>query len=73
MCVSVTGNNPVSVCDNCKGYGDVFCSDHDPYAGYDGAFNCMASKNGDVAFIRDHTIYQMTSNSSGEHRADVSA
>ncbi len=63
----------MTVCENCKGTGDVFCSDHDPYAGYDGAFNCIANQDGDVAFIRHSTIYSMTSNSSGNVRPEVSA
>jgi melanoma-associated antigen p97 len=50
------GNNPVSVCENCQGDIESFCTINDPYAGYDGAFVCMASGNGDVAFVRHHTL-----------------
>ena len=61
------------MCENCEGIkGGSFCTDHDPYAGYDGAFECMASGNGDVAFVRHRTIYQMTANSTGKYKVDVS-
>jgi len=50
------GNNPVSVCENCKGEYSEFCTGSDPYAGYHGAFQCMDSGDGDVAFVRDETV-----------------
>ena len=52
------------MCGNCKGGYEDYCTGNDPYAGYEGAFECMASKAGDVAFVRDSTIGQATSNSS---------
>ena len=57
------GNNPVSVCGNCRGGYEDYCTGNDPYAGYEGAFQCMASRAGDVAFVRDTTIAQATANS----------
>lgn len=56
------GNNPVTVCKNCKGTGEEFCSLNDPYAGYPGAFQCMSSRDGDVAFVRHTTIEQACKN-----------
>jgi len=56
------GNNPVSVCENCQGDIETFCTSNDPYAGYEGAFECMASGDGEVAFVRDSTIMQATAN-----------
>ncbi len=32
----------------------------------------MASGDGDVAFVRQNTIYQMTANSTGKYKVDVS-
>ena len=66
-----TGTNPVSICENCKGYGDTFCNQHDPYADYSGAFECMASREGEVAWVRNYTVYQATKNASSEHRPEV--
>lgn len=65
------GNNPVSVCENCQGGVEDFCTINDPYAGYDGAFTCMASGDGDVAFVRHHTITE-SSNANTTWSADVS-
>ena len=56
-----TGNNPVTVCRNCKGDQEDFCTSNDPYAGYHGAFHCMASGNGDVAFVRHLTPQEYVS------------
>lgn len=59
------GNNPVTVCKNCKGSDlSVFCTSNDPYANYDGAFNCLAQGSGDVAFIRHDTVTDMLNASS---------
>jgi len=66
------GNNPVTVCKNCAGTDlSVFCTSNDPFANYEGAFNCMAFgegtgnnfKQGDVAFIRHDTIFDMLNGS----------
>ena len=66
ICTSVffpSGNNPVTVCENCKGELSDFCSGNDPYAGYQGAFQCMDSGDGDVAFVRDQTVMSALANS----------
>lgn len=57
------GNNPVTVCENCAGDINTYCTSNDPFADYNGAFNCMASRVGDVAFVRHTTIAQGTANS----------
>ncbi|XP_064601903.1 melanotransferrin-like [Liolophura sinensis] len=53
------GNNPTSVCAMCTGVGEEWCSSDDPYAGYDGAFKCLAHGVGDIAWVRDSTVSQM--------------
>ncbi|CAG5129094.1 unnamed protein product, partial [Candidula unifasciata] len=55
------GNNPTSVCDQCTGKNEEFCATSDEYAGYDGAFKCVADGNGQLTFLRHDTIIQMTS------------
>ena len=68
--VFYTGNNPVTVCENCKGDIEDYCTVNDPYAGYDGAFRCMAEKDGDVAFVRHFTPEQSsTSNTTWSPQA----
>jgi melanoma-associated antigen p97 len=52
------GNNPVTVCNNCKGKVPERCTVNDPYADYRGAYDCVASGDGDVAFVRHTTIAQ---------------
>ena len=54
----------MSVCENCQGDIETFCTSNDPFAGYEGAFECMASANGEVAFVRHTTIGQSTANNS---------
>ena len=52
------------MCNLCSGYGDEHCTTSDPYAGYDGAFRCLESGIGDIAFVRDNTVEQMLKNNS---------
>lgn len=56
------GNNPTSVCELCHGIGEEKCSSSDPYAGYDGAWKCLAYDIGQVAFLRHDTVFQMVIN-----------
>ena len=66
------GNNPVTVCNNCKGGQEEYCTSNDPYAGYHGAFHCMATGDGEVAFVRHHTVTQYVSRQNESSTADVS-
>ena len=52
-----TGNNPTNVCNKCAGDRvDIRCTCNDPFGGFAGAFECMASGVGDVAFVRNTSI-----------------
>lgn len=55
------GNNPTSVCELCTGQNEEFCTTSDRYAGYDGAFKCVADGLGQITFLRHDTIELMTS------------
>jgi len=56
-CVHCTGNNPTNVCEKCAGQTlDTKCTCNDPFGGFAGAFECMASGVGDVAFVRNSTV-----------------
>jgi len=52
------GNNPTTVCNNCKGKIPERCTVNDPYADYRGAYDCVSNGDGDVAFVRHTTIEQ---------------
>nr|KAI8756219.1 melanotransferrin-like isoform X1 [Biomphalaria glabrata] len=52
------GNNPTSVCELCTGQNKEFCSTSDTFAGYDGAFRCVAEGKGQLAFVR-HDIFDI--------------
>uniref|UniRef100_A0A2C9M3H2 Transferrin-like domain-containing protein n=1 Tax=Biomphalaria glabrata TaxID=6526 RepID=A0A2C9M3H2_BIOGL len=52
------GNNPTSVCELCTGQNEGFCSTSDTFAGYDGAFRCVAEGKGQLAFVR-HDIFDI--------------
>lgn len=56
------GNNPVTVCDTCKGTFYDFCTVNDPYADYPGALDCLFNNYGDVAFVRNSSLVQVLSN-----------
>ncbi|KAH9500931.1 hypothetical protein Btru_069230 [Bulinus truncatus] len=52
------GNNPTSVCELCTGQNEEFCTTSDLFAGYDGAFRCVADSKGQMAFVR-HDIFDI--------------
>jgi len=53
------GNNPTNVCEKCAGLSlETYCTCNDPYGGFAGAFECMASGTGDVAFVRNTTVQE---------------
>lgn len=58
------GMNPTKACDICAGKDADKCSFSDPFAGYAGAFKCMADGAGDIAFLKHSTLTQMTSGDS---------
>ena len=61
----------MSVCENCQGDIEDFCTANDPFAGYDGAFKCMASNEGEVAFVRHFTVFQSAQNNTWDPDVSV--
>ena len=53
----------MKVCELCSGRNEDRCTANDPFADYAGAFECMASKAGDIAFIKETTVQRVTDNS----------
>ena len=53
----VTGNNPTNVCEKCAGLTlETRCTCNDPFGGFSGAIQCLASGTGNVAFVRNTTV-----------------
>lgn len=55
------GDNPLHMCELCAGEKSIHCSGSDPYANFDGAFNCLVNGGGEVAFLKHSTVDEMTS------------
>ncbi|XP_054721697.1 melanotransferrin-like [Uloborus diversus] len=55
-----TGDNPLHMCDLCAGDTGTRCTGSDPYANFDGAFQCFVNGS-DIAFLKHTTVDEMTS------------
>ncbi|XP_006893024.1 PREDICTED: lactotransferrin [Elephantulus edwardii] len=53
-----------SLCSLCAGEGanKCACSTQEPYFGYSGAFRCLQDGAGEVAFVRDSTVFESLPN-----------
>uniref|UniRef100_A0A8D1N2X7 Lactotransferrin n=1 Tax=Sus scrofa TaxID=9823 RepID=A0A8D1N2X7_PIG len=54
------GNAYPNLCQLCigKGKDKCACSSQEPYFGYSGAFNCLHKGIGDVAFVKESTVFE---------------
>lgn len=48
------------LCRLCIGQGADFCSRNEPYSGYSGAFQCLKDGTGDVAFVKEATLLDLS-------------
>lgn len=61
------GDNSDKLCSLCTGkIPGGKCTSQDPYAGFEGAFRCLLEA-GDVAFLKHHTIAEMTESKAFRH------
>uniref|UniRef100_A0A8C2SIU9 Lactotransferrin n=1 Tax=Capra hircus TaxID=9925 RepID=A0A8C2SIU9_CAPHI len=56
----VDGKAYPNLCQLCKGVGEnkCACSSQEPYFGYSGAFKCLQDGAGDVAFVKETTVFE---------------
>ncbi|OWK02781.1 LTF [Cervus elaphus hippelaphus] len=56
----VDGKAYPNLCQLCKGTGEnqCACSPREPYFGYSGAFRCLQEGAGDVAFVKETTVFE---------------
>ncbi|KAB0389612.1 hypothetical protein E2I00_016569 [Balaenoptera physalus] len=56
----VDGKEYPNLCQLCTGTGGnkCACSSQEPYFGYSGAFKCLQDGAGDVAFVKDSTVFE---------------
>uniref|UniRef100_A0A8D0EAQ5 Transferrin-like domain-containing protein n=1 Tax=Salvator merianae TaxID=96440 RepID=A0A8D0EAQ5_SALMN len=50
----------INLCRLCAGKGAEKCSRNDPYSGYSGAFECLRSGGGDVAYVKEATVLALS-------------
>nr|CAK18222.1 transferrin [Chamaeleo chamaeleon] len=56
----VPGASEPNLCALCAGKGQEKCSRNDPYSGYSGALECLKSGAGEVAFVKDKTVLELS-------------
>ncbi|KAG1669472.1 Melanotransferrin [Nymphon striatum] len=69
-----TGDNSLKMCELCAGWRNgrgTHCSGSDLFAGYEGAFKCMADGNGEIAFMTQNAVVEMINNG-GYRKSDFS-
>ncbi|XP_057561065.1 lactotransferrin [Hippopotamus amphibius kiboko] len=57
----VDGKEYPNLCELCRGTGQnqCACSSQEPYFGYAGAFKCLQDGAGEVAFVRNSTVFEI--------------
>ena len=71
----LTGDNPVSTCQECGSIGKEWCTYNDMYAGGDGPMHCLKDGKAEVSFMRSTDLDYLTTSQYGnapQFRADVS-
>lgn len=62
-----------NLCRLCAGTGGnkCACSSKEPYFGYSGAFKCLQEGAGDVAFVRDSTVFENLPNKADQDKYEL--
>ncbi|XP_032723743.1 lactotransferrin [Lontra canadensis] len=62
-----------NLCRLCAGTGGnkCACSSQEPYFGYSGAFKCLQEGAGDVAFVRDSTVFENLPNKANQDEYEL--
>lgn len=71
--LNFSGDNSLKLCELCAGWNQgrgSMCSESDLYAGYEGAFMCMASGSGELAFLTHTTVQEMVDSRRGYSKAN---
>ncbi|XP_042638357.1 lactotransferrin [Orycteropus afer afer] len=73
-CVPCTdGRRFPNLCDLCAGEGPnkCACSSQEPYFGYSGAFRCLQDGVGEVAFVKDSTVFENLPNKADRDKYEL--